>query len=437
MIRRESIMWAVLLSLVSASALVALGNLRVAAPAAVNVMVVWGVAVCILPRPKGGLARLFTIAVLVRLVLLGSSPTLSDDVYRYLWEGYAAVSGGNPYLHAPLDPIWDAWGMSEIRSQVNHPEISAVYPPLVIWIFGILASLATVPMVIQGAMGLADAGVALMLGRILKRRGRTLAPAWLYALHPLGAVESAGSGHVESLAILCVLLAIDSWDRRESGAGWAMAGAMVKLLPAALLPRLWRKQPWLIALGVLVGVVTALPFADAGRLMFRGFFAYAEQWRFNGLVFSWMEAGLGADARWVCMGLGVLLVLRAMRVCRLPEHVALWAGGVFVILSPTVHPWYVLWAWVPALLCGVRSWTLLATMAPLSYLVFLTYDPGTQRWEEQEWLPVLTTLPFLLALAWESVRHGTLPGPWGPGPVEKPSRSLSRTAHDSSIYPSH
>ena len=58
---------------------------------------------------------------------------------------------------------------------------------------------------------------------------------------------------------------------------------------------------------------------------------------------------------------------------------------------------------------------------------FLTYDPVTRAWEEQWWLPMLTTLPFLVALSWESLRHGTLPGPWGPGPHEKPSPLRSRT----------
>jgi len=422
MIRRERNMWAVLLSLISAAALVALGNLRVAAPAAVSVMVVWGAAVCILPRPRLGLKHLVLAAVAVRLVLLAAEPTLSDDVYRYLWEGHVAMEGGNPYLYPPADPIWDGMGLTEIRARVNHPEISAVYPPLSIWLFGILAGFAAVPLSIQAAMGLADVGIAWMLGRILHRRALSIAPAWLYALHPLGAIESAGSGHVEAVGVLCMLLAIDAWDRRESGAGWAMAGALIKFLPAALLPRLWRKRPWLLVLGTLVALVTVLPFADAGRALFRGLGTYATQWQFNGLIHSGLEAVIGGWARWLALAVAVVVVLRAIRVHWLPERIALWAGGAFVILSPTVHPWYLIWAWVPALLCGVRAWTLFATMMPLSYLVFLAYDPSTGSWEEQWWLPVLTTLPFLVALVWESVQHGTLPGPWGPGRPQTPSR---------------
>ena len=83
-----------------------------------------------------------------------------------------------------------------------------------------------------------------------------------------------------------------------------------------------------------------------------------------------------------------------------------------MLLSPTVHPWYVLWAWVPALLCGVRSWTLLATLVPLSYAALASYDPTTSTWEEPWWPSLLSTLPFLMALIWESVQHATQPGPW-------------------------
>ena len=99
MIRRETIMWAVLLSLISAVALVALGNLRIAAPAAVSVMVVWGAAVCILPRPTAGIRHLVMAALLVRVVLMAAEPSLSDDVYRYLWEGHVAIQVYPPLFY--------------------------------------------------------------------------------------------------------------------------------------------------------------------------------------------------------------------------------------------------------------------------------------------------------------------------------------------------
>jgi len=421
-------MWTVLLAMVSAAALVALGDLRAAVPAAIGIMVVWGIAVCVLPQPKGGAVHVLGAALLVRLVLLAAEPSLSDDVFRYLWEGRTAMEGGNPYLHPPSDPIWAAWGPDEIRARVNHPGVTAIYPPLALWVFGLLGGVLYGPVMLQLAMGVADGFIAFVLARILHRRGRTLSPAWLYALHPLGAVESASSAHMESLAILSMVLAIDAWDRRSSGVGWALLGGMIKLLPLVLVPRMWRRQPWMVVLAGLVAVLTALPFADAGLSMTAGFETYIRHWSFGGNLFPVLEWILGDYARVVALLVGALVVLRAMRVHWAPERIALWAGGAFVLLSPTVHPWYVLWAWVPALLCGVRAWTVLATLIPLSYMALASYDPFLGTWEEPWWPTVLTAVPFLAVLTWESVWHGTLPGPWGPGPAARTSSTPGTAA---------
>ena len=105
------------------------------------------------------------------------------------------------------------------------------------------------------------------------------------------------------------------------------------------------------------------------------------QWSFNAGLFSLFEMGLGAYARPAAIEIAGLLLLRAVRVHTDPARIALWAAGLFVLFSPTVHPWYVLWAWVPALLCGVRSWTVLATLVPLSYAL-ASYDPITSSWED-------------------------------------------------------
>ena len=117
-------------------------------------------------------------------------------------------SGGNPYLHPPADPLWVGGSLESLRVQVAHAEISAIYPPLALWFFGLLAQVSTEPWIVKFSMGLADVGVVWMLALILRGRRRHLGPAWLYALHPLGAIESAGSGHMESMALLLTLAAI-------------------------------------------------------------------------------------------------------------------------------------------------------------------------------------------------------------------------------------
>ena len=124
------------------------------------------------------------------------------------------------------------------------------------------------------------------------------------------------------------------------------------------------------------------------------------------------HAGLGDAARPVAALLGLGVTALALRRFRDPVRVALWVGGGFVLLSPTVHPWYLLWAWVPALLAGVRAWTVLAVLAPVSYAVFIGGG-----WTERAWPALVQYLPFGAALAWEAWRHLVTPGPWAPGPA--------------------
>ena len=425
-------MSSIVLALISAVALVSLGDLRAHAPSAIAVMVVWGGLVWVLPRPKLGLRHLIAVALLIRVVLIFSPASLSDDVFRYLWEGHVAWSGANPYLHAPDSSELDAVGAAVLRAQVAHGHVSAIYPPLAIWLFGLLAQFTTEAWIAMAAMGLADVGVVWTLGLILQARHRHLGPAWLYGLHPLGAVESAGSGHMESLALLCVLQAIYAWEQRGEGSVWATLGVWIKFLPVVLLPRIWRGRPALMVAAMLAGIGTLWPFLDAGPALFSGLNTYVHHWSFNGALFVVIEAVAGAYARPVAIAVGAVLVLRAIRLYPDLGRIALWAGGAFVVLSPTVHPWYVLWAWVPALLCGVRSWTLLATLIPLSYAALVSYDPTTSAWEEPWWPPLLTTLPFLMALLWEYAQHATQPGPWAPGGVAYQRRSVSQTEPDTS-----
>lgn len=425
-------MSSIVLALISAAALVSIGDLRAHVPSAIAIMVLWGGLVWVLPRPKLGLPHLVGVAVLIRFILVLGPASLSDDVLRYLWEGHVAWSGFNPYVHAPSSPALDGIGHDSLRASVAHAQVSAIYPPLAIWLFGLLAQITTEAWIAKLAMGLADVGVVWTLALLLQSRHRHLGPAWLYALHPLGAVESAGSGHMESLALLCLLQAIYAWEQRREGSAWATLGMWVKLLPMVLLPRIWRGRPALMVVAMLVGFGTLWPFLDAGPALWAGMQTYVQHWSFNGLLFGLIESAAGVYARPVAVGIGALVVLRAVRLYPDLGRIALWSGGAFVLLSPTVHPWYVLWAWVPALLCGVRAWTLLATLVPLSYAALASYDISASAWEEPWWPPLFSTLPFLMALTWEFAQHATQPGPWAPGGVEYQRQSVSRTEPDTS-----
>ena len=68
-------------------------------------------------------------AILLRLAFLPGTPSLSDDVYRYVWDGRVQLAGVNPYRYAPADPALDHVEYAG-RDGINHPRLRTVYPPL-------------------------------------------------------------------------------------------------------------------------------------------------------------------------------------------------------------------------------------------------------------------------------------------------------------------
>ena len=90
----------------------------------------YGVAVIgVLRGWCGSLRLVLAIGLLFRVSLLWSDPGLSDDHYRYVWDGRVQLAGINPFLYAPDDEA-----LRHLRDDgyegINHKEIPTVYPPL-------------------------------------------------------------------------------------------------------------------------------------------------------------------------------------------------------------------------------------------------------------------------------------------------------------------
>src|SRR5450759_632915 len=54
---------------------------------------------------RRALTIVMLVAVIIRLIMVVCPPTLSDDIYRYAWDGKIQTAGYNPYLYAATDPI--------------------------------------------------------------------------------------------------------------------------------------------------------------------------------------------------------------------------------------------------------------------------------------------------------------------------------------------
>lgn len=379
---------------------------------------------------------IWLFAVALRLALLPLAPELSDDVHRYLWDGHVQLSGANPYVHAPAAPELEALRTS-YHHRINNPSVPTIYPPLAQLAF-LLVALAGSSLLVTKLLWLAcDLGTAWVLVRVARETGRDdLLVLLLYAWAPLLVVEVAWSAHLEPLGLLFLALAILGAHRARKpgvgigarwGAGAALGlSALTKVAPAAALPALARRWGWRpVAAFCAVVAISYLPYLSAGGALFTGLRTYGEHWWFMKGAFGLLEvvAGSPGGAR-LLAGLVVAGVVAWTAYRRFDlERALLWTLGAGMIVTPTLHPWYVLWMLPMAALRASRPWIVLSGLAFIGYFGLSGYqDTGT--WAQP--LPARAALwvPFFLLLAADArrlIRERADPGSGegtGTGPVE-------------------
>ena len=376
------------------------GDLREGAVAFLGLAMAWCLAAAVAAwKSEGCIRYAVVVAAVLRLALLASDPTLSDDLFRYLWEGRVQLAGMDPFAFAPSAPE-----LAELRNgtwdQVAHKDVSTIYPPGALWLFRAVAFVWEDPLLWKALAGACDLGIVLLLAR------HAATPRWavvLYALHPLPIVESAGSGHLESIALLGLVAGLTT----RGGALLVGLGGLVKLLPVVAWIPMVRARPR-AALGalasLLVGAVLLSPFL--GPELLRGFNTYYEVWAFNASGFR-LLALVFDEPRPVGVLIGAVACATAAWKLRDPADLLLFVATALLLLSPVVHPWYVLWAFVPACLRGRWAWAVLASTTLLSYAVLVGYDPAVPgSWEEPWWVVWVSVPPWVLAVAWSMWRTG-------------------------------
>jgi hypothetical protein len=383
-----------------------------------------------LGRPA--LGAVLALALLFRATMLFGAPVLSSDIHRYLWDGRVMLSGGNPYLDPPSSPRLETL-RDEGYTRIDHASVRTIYPPGAQILFAAGAALGPGVFGLKTLLVLADLLGIAVLRRILVRRGMPPLRILIYAWNPLVVVEAAWSGHLEPAGILCMLFgaaAIIQKHPMRSTVALTLAG-LVKILPFALFLPLARTIRLRLALVVPLLVAAAYwPFRAAGDRLLDGLGEYARHWLANESLFgilraaiTWIDptpalkttvAFLRSHLRGsepldllyayvypldLAKGVSVLIVLgfavglawrrvEPLRGCYL-------LTGLILLLSPTLHPWYLLWILPWLCLFPSRSWILLSGLVTLAYAEAAFPDGGNAP---LPWTRLLEYVPFYALL---------------------------------------
>ena len=239
----------------------------------------------LLGRLGGGSNRLLALCLVLaaawRVPLLLKPPTLSTDVYRYVWDGRLQRLGYDPYIVVPSDSAVRHLHTAETRL-MNHPDFPTPYPAAAELFFRAVTMVDESARAMKSAIFLCDAALVAVLLWWLSASNRSRWWVLAYAWNPLVALEGVGNGHIDLLGVLCLVLTAAALARgRRTVAAIAFALAVgVKFLPLILVPLFWgRIRLRDAALGVGVLAALYIPFIGHGQLPLGSLGGYLARWR--------------------------------------------------------------------------------------------------------------------------------------------------------------
>ena len=287
------------------------------------------------------------LAALWHLLFLLTPPGLDDDIHRYVWDGRVQRLGYNPYIVIPSDPALGGLHTPETRT-LNNPDVPSPYPAGAQLFFRAVTAIHESVFALKVAFVACDFAMVLVLLDILRRSRQGAHWVLAYAWHPLLATEVAGSGHIDILGALLLLVSFAAlWRRWRTVAAAAFGLAIaVKLLPIVLLPLYWRRvrmRDGALA-AVLIGLLYA-PFLNHGRIPIGSLGTYVHSFRFNDPVFATLER-VGAPKFVV----GLVVFVGFLTAIFLRNKTRAWSADAFawpmaasLLCAPVVYPWYLLW----------------------------------------------------------------------------------------------
>jgi hypothetical protein len=352
------------------------------------------------------------VALAARLLLVAAPPVMSTDLYRYVWDGRVQAAGINPYRYIPADPalasLRDAGGGFEaIYPNINRPETApTIYPPAAQMLFALIGLTAPTIWTVKGVMLLMDALAGLAAWALLRAASRPDAFVLVWAWNPLVIWEFSGAGHIDAAALAASGAALVLAAQRRPAASGAALGVAVllKLLPAALAPAIWRWPRWRApAATVAVVALGYACYASAGLKVLGYLPGYAQEEQLvggGGFLPLRLLALLVPLPRWAGPAylLLVLILLAALALAMLArpgrgdaETIArqalLLTVALLLALCPH-YPWYLTMPVLPATVAPRWGALWPSVAGPLLYR-----DVALSN-------PLLAAIVYLPALAW-------------------------------------
>ncbi|MGB3180050.1 MAG: glycosyltransferase 87 family protein [Cyclobacteriaceae bacterium] len=363
------------------------------------------------------------LSLMARLSLIVAVPSLSDDVYRFIWDGELLASGLDSFAYTPEEYatrglLNENEKLSKLYSLLNSPGYFTIYPPFCQLIFYLSAVLSPKSIlgsiiVIRLFILLAEGITLMLLPRMLRSYNIPPQTSLLYSLNPLVILELTGNLHFEAWAITGLLACIYFWRKNNIlTAGFAMALAVLsKLLPLITIPLFFRKKDlvrsgiFFVTAGLMV-LIALIPYLDTNLLngMKESSSLYFSRFEFNASVYYlvrtvgyWYKGyNIIATAGVVLAAIAGLLIIAFTlyyyrHKMKIPTAM-MWVYVMYYCFTTTLHPWYTLML-LP--LCLFSKWRFPVVWTAMVFLTYVGYTSA--GYSENLWI---TAVEYLVVTGW-------------------------------------
>ncbi len=381
--------------------------------------------------------------IVFRLMLVHSPPSLSTDIYRYIWDGRLSIHGVNPFRWTPNDSRLAHLRDWQIWMPMEYKPYQTVYMSVSQEIFAIGSLLFHNNITGYKLMYVTfDIGNMLLLWRLLIKLDQ---PAWKvvwYAWCPLPIIEIGLSGHQDVTGVFFFLATflVFACGRTRLASILIAASVLTKGFPLLLIPLFARKSGWTFAAYALVFLALfGIPQIMEAHEFLHGMQQYLMNVEVNGSIHALIDYFLSyyttkhLQLANQITDLMILVVVGAMIYRPLSTLKELMRRSLIIVCScllvvPTLFPWYMVWL-IPVATCvGKRPSAAVIVLLGTSIMNYTFYFTHETYW----WSAWIEYVPFYSVLLWEVYRgywrsseSAELNEPTEPGPVAPPVRSTS------------
>ncbi len=351
--------------------------------------------------------EIIIVGLLLRFIVLWAIPNLSDDYFRFVWDGRLLVNGENPFNKLPRDylqspQVMESLGLTrELFEGLNSPDYFTIYPPInqfVFW-FGVVCfpdSIYGSVILMKFVLFLAEIGSMILIAILLRKFQLPESRLIWYSLNPMIIIELVGNLHFEALMIVCILGSIWQLSRLE----WKLSavflglGIASKLLPLMFLPLFIRRlgffrTMWFSTIAIGITIILFVPLINLETILhlWSSIELYFQKFEFNASIYylvRWVGYQIKGyniiqtSGKWLALltiiGILTLAFLEKKAVTSRLPVMMMWALSIYVALASIVHPWYISTLVALCTFSQFRYPVVWAALLPLTYSTYQT-DP--------------------------------------------------------------